>query len=333
MWIWFLAIAAAYVFAVCIVVLIAYNEAFTRKKENPDGFERTKKPLPPDKQACNEQCRIDSARAAALPSEVITITAFDGIQLVANLYTPTEPSDFVAILVHGFHASGLENFASMMPFYLNDLHCNVLLIDQRAHGRSGGKVITFGALEHKDVLMWAQTMVERFGENCKIVLHGISMGAGTVMLANERKPPIQVKAIVEDCGYTSGFEQIKRTMRQEHHIRLPGVMLALECYLRVRGGFSLKNDTKCLQNMPWAHCSMVFIHGREDTFVPFEMGERLYAACGRPKTKLWVPDAAHAMCYFVAEQDYQQAIRALLARTETSPQDGQLNLSSTICPS
>ena len=51
------------------------------------------------------------------------------------------------------------------------------MIDQRAHGLSEGKTITFGIKERLDCLCWVEYLVERFGKETQILLTGISMGA------------------------------------------------------------------------------------------------------------------------------------------------------------
>ena len=70
---------------------------------------------------------------------------------------------------------------------------NLLLIDERAHGRSEGRTITFGIQERWDVESWARFAVERFGADVQIILYGVSMGAATVLMAAGLDLPENVK--------------------------------------------------------------------------------------------------------------------------------------------
>ena len=51
--------------------------------------------------------------------------------------------------------------------------------------------------------MYKRQVLARVGEDAEIVLHGLSMGAATVLMVSGERLPEQVKAIIEDCGYTS----------------------------------------------------------------------------------------------------------------------------------
>ena len=76
--------------------------------------------------------------------------------------------------------------------------------DLRAAGTSDGIYLTMGVLESEDIKVWAEQIVER-DPQAKIVLHGVSMGAATVLMASA----LDIKnlcAVVEDCGYTSAYE-------------------------------------------------------------------------------------------------------------------------------
>jgi fermentation-respiration switch protein FrsA (DUF1100 family) len=52
----------------------------------------------------------------------------------------------------------------------------------------------------------------------------------------------------------------------------------------------------------------LFIHGTADEVVPFEMGQRLFAAAPAPKYLHVVPDAGHTRLLRSGEQSYLKAI-------------------------
>lgn len=221
-------------------------------------------------------------------------------------FVPAEGSKRFVIAVHGYHSNGPDECSHLLPFYNEKLGFNYLLPDHASHGRSDGKYIGFGAFEADNLLLWVNYLVERFGEDIEIVLHGISMGAATVMLANESNPPKQVKAVIEDCGYTSAYEIIVFTMKKMTGINMPHVTKAIMWVCRTFFGYDMRK-ADCLGRMKDAKNPVLFVHGTADPTVPFEMGERLYEACTAvPRDKMFVKDLIHAYCYYDAKQEYEE---------------------------
>lgn len=98
----------------------------------------------------------------------------------------------------------------MAPFakLFHDLEFNILVADARGHGTSEGNYIGFGWHERMDYIQWINQVIEKYGKNCEIVLFGISMGGATVLNVSGEGLPKQVKAIIEDCGFSSVEEEI-----------------------------------------------------------------------------------------------------------------------------
>lgn len=138
----------------------------------------------------------------SIPYEDVFITSFDGLRLHAKFYAASERKAPVQIMFHGYKSSAERDFCGGLREGI-DGGFNVLLVDQRAHGESEGKYLTFGVNERFDCLSWASYAAERFGNDVKIYLYGISMGAATVLMASALPLPKSVSGIVADCGYTS----------------------------------------------------------------------------------------------------------------------------------
>lgn len=237
--------------------------------------------------------------------EDLTLTDKRGNELKA-WFVPVENSKKFVIAVHGYHSNGPDECSHLLPFYNETLGFNYLLPDHLAHGRSEGKYIGFGSMESENVLLWIDYLVERFGEDIEIVLHGISMGAATVMLVNESNPPKQVKAVVEDCGYTSAYDIILFTMKKMTGINLPHVTKSVIWACRTFLGYDMRT-ADCKARMKDAKNPILFVHGTKDPVVPFEMGEQLYEACTSvEKDKFFVDGAIHAYCYYDAKQEYEE---------------------------
>jgi pimeloyl-ACP methyl ester carboxylesterase len=184
---------------------------------------------------------------------------------------------------------------------------SALIVDQRAAGRSGGNVITFGVKEHKDCLRWIDFMVEHFGEDVKIVLCGISMGAATVLLAAGEPLPKQVVGVLADCGYSSAKKIIYKVIRQ---MKLPPRLL----YPFVRlggllfGGFD-PNQADVTAAMKRCQVPVILFHGDGDDFVPCSMSQENFDACPAAKQLVLIPGAGHGLCYVVDPEGYLQALQ------------------------
>lgn len=112
-----------------------------------------------------------------LPHRGISIASHDGLKLCGVYYPGT--SDVTVICVHGYTSHAEREWAFPGLFY-NSLGYNVLIPYQRAHGPSQGKYISFGALEHLDVMKWVEK-VNEMNPDGRIIIHGLSMGGGIVL--------------------------------------------------------------------------------------------------------------------------------------------------------
>ena len=119
----------------------------------------------------------------------------------------------------------------------SDFGLNVLLCDQRSHGESEGKLITFGVNESRDVISWVEYVNKNLGAK-KLVLDGISMGATTVILACGRNLPENVKAVIADCGFTSPSDIMKKVAKRSFKINAGFFLPFLDMACRIIGKFS-----------------------------------------------------------------------------------------------
>lgn len=247
--------------------------------------------------------------------EDLEIISKDNLRLKA-WYVPAEKeTNRFAICVHGHNCNGPDECSHLFPFYHSTMGFNYLLPDLRGHGRSDGKLIGFGALDFKDIKLWIDYLVERFGDDIEIVLHGISMGAATVMLVNNNNPQKQVKVVVEDCGFTDAFEQVSETMKGMGLRHTSDFFTGItNIYCRAISKYDLKKDATPLGTMKNAVNPVMFIHGEEDALVPFEMCKRLYDACPTDKEMFAVPGAVHAYSYYDAKEEYDRRVKTFIEK-------------------
>ena len=170
---------------------------------------------------------------------------------------------------------------------------HVLTPDLRGQGKSGGKLIGMGWPDRLDLLQWMHYLIERFGSEIQIVLHGHSMGAATVMMAAGERLPEQVKAAVEDCGYTSVWDIFADQLQKLFHLKPFPVLYLAAWALRLRGGYDMRKAS-ALEQIKKCEIPMLFIHGAEDEFVPVRMVYPLYEEANCSKKLLIVTEAEHA---------------------------------------
>ncbi len=234
----------------------------------------------------------------------------DGLKLHAHWIAVDDPKGTV-LLAHGYRSTKLLDFSMIYELYHN-LGMNLLLIDQRSHGRSDGKYITFGVLESRDVQAWVKFHNTHFG-NHPMLLSGLSMGASTVLYLADRDLPENVKGIIADCGFTSPKEIVAKVFKDTMHFGAGPFLWAADLFARLLAGFSFyERDTrKCLQK---SRLPIMLIHGAGDDFVPCHMTEEAYAACTSTKEMLLVENAGHGTSYLYDTPGYRKRVMEFMRK-------------------
>ena len=124
------------------------------------------------------------------------LKAADGLLLKATHFSPEADSDRWVIVAHGYGCTQQNSWYIAENYLLMGYH--VLTPDLRASGSSEGKYLTMGYKEGEDIAAWARMIAEHHPK-ARIVLHGVSMGAATVMIAAARDdlPPQTVACSAE----------------------------------------------------------------------------------------------------------------------------------------
>lgn len=242
------------------------------------------------------------------PHENVSITSVDGYRLSGELYRLRTDAPLV-IFFHGYH--GLAAWDGYGIFRIcKENGFNILMIDERAHGKSGGRAITFGIKERFDGRQWIEYAVERFGKNTDIFLAGVSMGAATVMMISGLELPGNVKGIVADCGYSEPSAIIKETIRKMH---LPVSLLYFFVSLGARlfEHLDLEEATP-LEAVQKTNIPILFIHGTKDPVVPLFMNEKLYESCAGKKERVLITGAGHANSALTDYETYEKAVMKFL---------------------
>lgn len=234
-----------------------------------------------------------------MPHEDLYITSGDGLKLHAT-YFPNEGSKKVAICFHGYTSEGMNDYSTLAIFYKKHGY-NLLLVDERAHGQSEGTYIGFGCLDRHDAKLWIEEMIKKHGEDCKILLHGDSMGGSTVLMTTGLDLPVQVKAAVSDCAFTSAWDVFTSVLKNMYHLPAFPLMQISNRMIYKKAGYKL-DECDARVEVAKAKIPVLFIHGSADSFVPCSMVHELYNACKTEKKLVIVEGAGHVeSCYRDAE--------------------------------
>ena len=242
-----------------------------------------------------------------------TIQAMDGLILWAAVAPGREGCRRWAVCVHGYHDT-YESMGAIARHY-HELGWNVLLPDQRGHGRSEGDYVGWGYDERLDMLGWVNWIVRKNPE-AEILLHGVSMGGATVLMATGGVLPKQVKAAVSDCSYTTIEAEIRYLLGRTETglpVKLPaGLLLSrLRKTALRRAGFDIRLASP-VEAVGRSQTPTLFIHGVDDDFVPSSMMGTLYQAARCPKSFLWMPGARHAASVGTNETLYWTSVSTFL---------------------
>lgn len=243
------------------------------------------------------------------PYEQVSILSGDGLQLTGRYYHVRDGAP-LDIGFHGYRSHSLVDFSGGTELSFLMGH-NVLLVDERAHGNSEGRTISFGILERRDLLCWVDYAVQRFGVDVKILLYGVSMGGATVLMASELDLPHNVKGIIADCPYAKPLDVILHVGKSTafpHWLIRPFAILAARIY----GGFDLL-ETDAVRAVQNTKVPILIIHGEADHYVPCEMSD-LVSANPAMVERHTFPGAAHGISYLVDTPRYHKIVKAFVQR-------------------
>jgi len=304
--VWVLLAAAAVLF---LAGLSLFDVAFVRRKvPNPTTPEGRKK----GGWEKNEQWIMAGANwLAGQEVKPLQVISYDGKRLYGR-FVSCENAKGTILFFHGYRSHYQLDFSASMQFY-HELGYNMLFVDQRAHGLSQGRFITFGVKERYDVLSWVTYLSLMLGEEHPLFLGGMSMGASTVLMAADLEFPGNVRGIVADCGFTCPGDILGHLAQKRYRMPAKLATAVLRPYARVFAGFGLWqwSTAEALAN---TKLPVLLAHGLADELVPSWMSERAYEACGSEKRIELFPDAGHGLSYLRDQARYQKAVTEFLER-------------------
>jgi len=244
------------------------------------------------------------------------ITSSNNGQLKLHAYEITNrvESDIWVITIHGYSGQAKDMTYYAQEFYNRGY--NVLMVDLRGHGQSEGNYIGMGWHDRLDIIDWANYLINK-NSNCKIILHGVSMGGATVMMTTGEKLPDNIKIAIEDCGYSSIWDEFEVQLKELYNLPAFPVLNAASAVCKIKAGYNV-DEGSAVEQVKKSKTPTLFIHGEQDNFVPFEMLDKVYQAASCEKEKLVIKGAAHAKSVSVNPKMYWGTIDAFIERFKSN---------------
>ena len=232
--------------------------------------------------------------------EVVSISSSDGLNLVGDVFTTDANSHNWVIAIHGYTGKRQQMY-SYARYYAEQGY-NVLTPDMRSHGDSEGKFIGMGWLDKEDVKLWIDHVLG-IDPDAQIILHGVSMGGATVMMTSGEDLPHNVKAIIDDCGYTSVWDEFTDEARYLFNISQFPILYTASAISKIRAGYTFQ-EASALEQVKNTSIPIFFIHGEEDNFVNTRMVYSLYDACNSQKDLYVVEGAGQGQALYMDPDKY-----------------------------
>lgn len=216
------------------------------------------------------------------------------------------------IIVHGYTNNALEMLDVAYNFYKKGY--SILLIDQRAHGKSDGVYSTHGFYERKDMLSWIDYINKK--KKTKIILYGISMGGTVIMRTVGENLPDNVICAIEDCGFISNYDQFYNQLKYLKFLPKP-IISSFNIFSSIFFGFNIYKfkPEEILMN---GKIPFMFIHGSSDKLVPPKNAYDAYQLYKGKKKLLIIDGAKHMKSSIQDSKKYYNEIFSFIKENKES---------------
>ncbi|MFJ6412802.1 MULTISPECIES: alpha/beta hydrolase [Terribacillus] len=255
-----------------------------------------------------EAGRYNKAAYDALRKEEFSVLSGEG-KIYGTHYVGDPDSRHVMVISHGVAVNKYNSIKYMNVFLA--LGFNVVLYDQRRHGLSDGKSITYGYQERHDLARVIQWTKERYDYDLKLGVHGESMGAATALLYAGTVED-GADFYIADCPYSDFAEQVAYRLKVQFHLPRQVFLPAAELFVRKLDGYRFR-DVSPIHSVANIEKPVLFISSLPDSYIPVQMTKDLYAKKQSGYKQLHLFEKGdHAMSLADNKQDYEQVVKQFL---------------------
>jgi hypothetical protein len=250
----------------------------------------------------------ESAHEVDAALEDASITAPGGAMLRAWLVRPHHGNGDAVILLHGVanNRVGMTGYAQLLMAH----GFVVLMPDARAHGVSGGALVTYGLMERDDIRQWFDFLEVRQHPRC---IFGLGESMGAAQLLQSLSTGTHFCAVAAESSFANFREIAYDRMGQPFGLG-PWVGRTLlrplveVAFLRARWKYGLDMEKISPEDAVAATSTpILLIHGTSDNNIPVRHSRRIHAR--NPNTQLWeVPGAGHCGAISTAPQEFERRL-------------------------
>ncbi|MBR3527254.1 MAG: alpha/beta hydrolase [Bacteroidales bacterium] len=303
----------------CLAGKFMCNYALKPTPHGVDDIERTRHKA--DSLLAGSTAWYDNLKAQGVLKDIYA-DGYNGKKVHAVYAPAADPANAngTAVVVHGYTDNHFV-FLYLVRMYRDVLNYNVMVPDLQYHGYSGGDAVQMGWFDRFDVEMWADKAHDIF-KNDFTVVHGVSMGAATTMMMSGDNLPDYIKAFVEDCGYSSVWDQFASNLNDTFHLPPFPILNSANIVCKKRYGWDFK-EASSVNQLAKSYLPMLFIHGDADDFVPFSHLQKNYDAKTAGYKEMWVAEGAvHANAYAKHPEEYTRRVSEFLRKVKLMESEG-----------
>jgi uncharacterized protein len=239
--------------------------------------------------------------------EDFLVTAPDGAELRGWKVRPQEPNGSWVLLFHGVadnRVGSLGQSEILLP-----AGYSVVMMDQRAHGESGGAIATYGWLERNDTRAVIDALV-RSEHPAHIFALGESMGAGIALQSAGIDP--RIEAVVAEAPFASLREASYDYAGLQEYPLLGKTLFAPGAWVMLYRGGKLAgfpaSEVSPENAVAARDFPVLLICDSADTTLPCRHAKRIYAAARGPKWFWIVPGAFHTAALGFAPEEFRRRV-------------------------
>jgi alpha-beta hydrolase superfamily lysophospholipase len=193
---------------------------------------------------------------------------------------------------------------------------NILVVDPRAHGKSGGEFNTVGFEESRDDIAWVKHLRDAHGVE-QVVFHGICIGAagGMLALTSEDCPDTVCGMVTE--GMFPNFGESMKNHLIERKKPVKTFYPLINAWMKHYTGHSMnKGPIDVIHKMD---IPLLMLHSREDRYSTPEYAQRLFDLAGTSDKRLvWFPVGRHSMLRITDTERYDTAVKEFVKQFDTA---------------